>query len=154
MENSLKSLILAAGIVITCLVVGVGFYVSREAKQETMTSTGQIQDLIAEAEDANLIVYDGAKVSGNEVLWVMEHIASTRRPVYVQTMEGLKMLYKTREYYDQAYEGKENEKNYINPNAIFIGEVIKNENGVISCLSFCQEGAEPSDLWYDLSNSQ
>jgi hypothetical protein len=33
MENSLKGLILAAGTIITCVVITLAFYISREAKQ-------------------------------------------------------------------------------------------------------------------------
>ena len=32
MENSLKGLILAAGTIITCVVISLAFYISREAK--------------------------------------------------------------------------------------------------------------------------
>lgn len=41
MENSLKALILAAGTVITCVVITLGFYLSKEA--QSTASTGQVK---------------------------------------------------------------------------------------------------------------
>ena len=32
MENSLKGLMLAAGIIITCIIISLGFYIAREAR--------------------------------------------------------------------------------------------------------------------------
>lgn len=151
MENSLKGLILAAGIVITCMVIGVGFYVSRESKSTSMKATSQIQEMTSDIDNPKLMVYDGAKVTGSEVLWIMDHIACNRTPVYVQTLNGQKLMYQQTEGYYQFFAPDKNQRNHINPNAIFIGEAVRNSNGVVSCLSFCQEGAVPSDLWYDLS---
>ncbi len=150
MENSLKGLILAAGIVITCLVVGVGFYVSREAKSSSLDAAGQIQEMVSDVDNPKLMIYDGAKVTGSEVLWILEHIAGKKCPVYVQTMNGQKLMYQQIENYNKVYAPYKDKENHINPNAVFTGEAVRNKNGVVSCLSFCQEGATPQDIWYDL----
>lgn len=151
MENSLKGLILAAGIVITCLVIGVGFYVSRESKSTSAKAAEQIQDIMSQADNPKLLMYDGAKVTGSEVLWVLEHIACNRSPVYVQTLGGSKLMYQQYKNYYQVYGTRPNNKEHINPDALFHGQAVRNANGVVCCLYFYQDGQEPSDFWYDLS---
>ena len=48
MENSLKGLMLAAGIIITCIIISLGFYIAREARDTASEGTGQINQLQAE----------------------------------------------------------------------------------------------------------
>ena len=48
MENSLKGLILAAGTIITCVVISLGFFISREAKDTASNGANQINKLNAE----------------------------------------------------------------------------------------------------------
>ena len=45
MENSLKGLMLAAGIIITCIIISLGFYIAREARDTASEGTGQINQL-------------------------------------------------------------------------------------------------------------
>ena len=47
MENSLKGLLLAAGTIITCIIISLGFYIAREAKDTAATGAGQINALNA-----------------------------------------------------------------------------------------------------------
>lgn len=48
MENSLKALILAAGTVITCVVITLGFYLSKEAQSTASTGTSKIGKINSE----------------------------------------------------------------------------------------------------------
>ena len=48
MENSLKGLLLAGGTVITCIIIGLGFYIAREARDTASAGSGQINRLNAE----------------------------------------------------------------------------------------------------------
>ena len=68
MENSLKGLMLAAGIIITCIIISLGFYIAREARDTASEGTGQINQLQAEFTDASKTMYDGTEVSGNSVM--------------------------------------------------------------------------------------
>ncbi len=45
MENSLKGLLLAAGTIITCVIIGLGFYIAREARDTAANGAGQISKL-------------------------------------------------------------------------------------------------------------
>ena len=62
MENSLKGLMLAAGIIITCIIISLGFYIAREARDTASEGTGQINQLQAEFTDASKTMYDGNSV--------------------------------------------------------------------------------------------
>ena len=64
MENSLKGLILAAGTIITCIVIGLGFYIAREARDTASSGAGQINKLNAEFADTSKTMYEGTEVSG------------------------------------------------------------------------------------------
>ena len=74
MENSLKGLMLAAGIIITCIIISLGFYIAREARDTASEGTGQINQLQAEFTDASKTMYDGTEVSGSEVLNVIRKL--------------------------------------------------------------------------------
>ena len=76
MDNSLKGLILSAGVVITCIVVGLGFYISREAKNTSNNGISQITAINSEFMDVDKTMYDGTKVSGREVAKVIQKYES------------------------------------------------------------------------------
>ena len=61
MENSLKGLMLAAGIIITCIIISLGFYIAREARDTASEGTGQINQLQAEFTDASKTMYEDRK---------------------------------------------------------------------------------------------
>ena len=48
MDNSLKGLILAAGTIITCVVISLGFFIAREAKDTASNGANQINKLNSE----------------------------------------------------------------------------------------------------------
>ena len=85
MENSLKGLMLAAGIIITCIIISLGFYIAREARDTASEGTGQINQLQAEFTDASKTMYDGTEVSGSEVLNVIRKFSDETMGILVQT---------------------------------------------------------------------
>ena len=42
MDNALKGLVLAAGVVLTCMILGLGFYIAREAKATASVSANRL----------------------------------------------------------------------------------------------------------------
>lgn len=145
MENSLKGLILAAGIVITCLVIGVGFYVSREAKSASVKATGQINEITGELDEPAKVMYDGAVVSGREVLEVIQKYYShpnEKMEIKVATLvepttyNSYGSVGETMKNYTQT---KPNQKDYINPAGKFLGKVERNASKIITGISFTQQ---------------
>lgn len=149
MENSLKGLMLAAGTIITCLVISLGFFISREAKDTATNGVNQIGGLNAEFAAGDKTIYDGALVSGSEVLNVIKKYASDSIGIYVRT--GKSSTYYNSEF-DLTTGNYVNENNntyeialdngkdtYINPYGNFKGRVVTDGNNVITGIEFVQQ---------------
>ncbi len=149
MENSLKGLILAAGIIITCIIISLGFYIAREAKDTASSGAGQIQKLQAEFDDSTKAIYDGTIVSGSEV-------RNALRKFQEETMGILVTTKKNSTYYKYHFSSetgelgeaaagdyqkaqKEGNDNYINPNGKFASALVRDANGIITGIVFKQQ---------------
>ncbi len=149
MDNSLKGLILAAGVIITCLVVGIGFYISREASAAATNGTGQISRMNKEVAESDKIMYDGLDVTGSEVVNAINKYKSEDIAVKVSTKKSVV-------YYNRLLTNNDKEigevstasvKNtqtitsnyYINQKAQFTGEILRDANDTIIGISFEQQ---------------
>lgn len=145
MENSLKGLLLAAGTVITCIIIGLGFYIAREARDTASSGAGQINRLNAEFMESDKVMYDGISVTGSEVVNVINKFKNDELCVQVKTKKGEASY----GYTDTTLSSKSSHSiketqnlkgvNYINPNGLFLGEVIRDSNNVIVGLLFTQQ---------------
>lgn len=148
MDNSLKGLILAAGTIITCIVISLGFYISREARDTAASGAGQISKLNAEFNESDKVMYDGLTVSGSEVVNVINKFKNGDIAIQVNTK-------KCSTYYDNVLDDKQTEvvgassasvktaqntvsNTYINPNAQFLGNIIRDVNYTIIGIIFSQ----------------
>lgn len=146
MDNSLKGLMLAAGVVITCIVVGLGFYISREAKNTSSGGISQITRMNSEYQDISKTMYDGIKVSGREVAEAIEKYSSEIEAgdfvivVYTgkKTEASGGIVFNTTAH---PYSDIKDKKNvaYINPDGNFLGETIADDNGVVTTMTFVQQ---------------
>lgn len=147
MENSLKGLILAAGTIITCLVISLGFFIAKEAKTSAANGAGQISKLNAEFIESDKIIYDGTQISGSELMNVMQKFKNESLAIIVQTGKTTVSYHYN---YDEAT-GALNPSNskydtgttaaadkYINPTARFAGTVLRDQNGSIMAIKFVQ----------------
>lgn len=155
MENSLKGLILAGGTIITCIIVGLGFYISREARDTANNAVGQINRLNAEFSESDKLMYDNINVSGSEVVSVINkykeddmgiivNTKKTSNTMYNHTLTsssedgnttytlGVKATTKVKDAQDI------NNSLYINPNGFFYGQVLRDGNNVVVGLMFTQ----------------
>lgn len=148
MDNSLKGLILAAGTIITCIVISLGFYISREARDTAASGAGQISKLNAEFNESDKVMYDGLNVSGSEVVNVINKFKNGDIAIQVNTK-------KCSTYYVNVLDDKQTGINgsssasiktaqnslssvYINPNAQFLGSIIRDVNNTIIGIIFSQ----------------
>lgn len=148
MENSLKGLILAAGTIITCVVISLGFYISREAKDTASNGANQINKLNAEFLESDKTIYDGATVSGSEVINVIKRFAGDKLGVCVATNKSVlcygynvdvtsgNIVDKSQNNVSNAY--NEDNDAYINPYASFKGKIIRDDNDLITAIYFEQ----------------
>lgn len=148
MENSLKGLLLAAGTIITCIVIGLGFYIAREARDTANAGAGQISKLNAEFTESDKIMYDSLDVSGSEVVNVINKFKNDDIAIKVETFKntiyygrsliqedtemGVSVSNKVKDAQDSTH------VNYINPNAQFNGTVYRDKNNTIIGIGFKQ----------------
>ena len=149
MENSLKGLMLAAGIIITCIIISLGFYIAREASDTASSGTGQINELQAEFADTSKTMYENTEVSGSEVINVIRKFSDEMIGIKVQTKKNTS--YYIYQFSDADgslknastldYKSAQNaaSANYINPTGRFLGSVVRDANGTITGLSFVQQ---------------
>jgi hypothetical protein len=86
MENSLKLLILAAGIIIVCVVVAIGIFITKSGKNQINSVQAQISQAIDEFDNPNLQVYDGNTVSGQDVAQCVKKYASSSLTIKVKNL--------------------------------------------------------------------
>lgn len=149
MENSLKGLMLAAGIIITCIIISLGFYIAREASDTASSGTGQINELQAEFADTSKTMYENTEVSGSEVINVIRKFRDETIGVKVQTKKNTSYyIYqfndsdgslKQASALDYKSAQSATSANYINPTGRFLGAVVRDANGTITGLSFVQQ---------------
>ena len=148
MDNSLKGLILAAGTIITCIVIGLGFYIAREARDTAAGGAGQISKLNAEFNESDKVMYDSLEVSGSEVINVVNKFKNDDIGVKVTTRKKVTYYINYLEDNDTALGGssgssikdaqKSTHSSFINPNAQFIGEILRDVNQTIIGIAFVQ----------------
>lgn len=149
MENSLKGLILAAGTIITCVVISLGFYIAREAKNTASGGANEINRLNTEFSESDKTIYDGAIISGSEVISAIKKMKKQNVGVCVKTNQSNNYYCfifdedtgtlgeKSNSEYKMSTKSDSSE--YINPYASFEGKIVRDSNDVITGLIFSQE---------------
>lgn len=148
MENSLKGLMLAAGTIVTCLIISLGFFIAKEAKDSATSGANQISKLNNEFMENDKVIYDATEVSGSEVINVIRKFRNDMLAILVTTKKGTTAYNYTvdekagtldKAAVTEYQAGKAvTEKDYINPTARFMGNVIRDANGTIIGIKFEQ----------------
>lgn len=131
MNNGLKALLLAASTIITCIIVGLGFQMAREAKQIGNLVVDDLHQYKTALEERDLMKYDGVTVYGNDVVNLMKaELSEDGTGIWVTVTDGNRSItYKERNGVKKVQEI--GTLDYIMPTAEYVGEVIRNENEVI-----------------------
>lgn len=151
MNNGLKALLIAAGIIITCIVAGLAFQNTREGKAQASSAFAQFNTTMSEYQDLGKSMYDGLLVSGAEVRRLIENSIASKEYVQIKviTGDGVEKGY-VYETWDQEKgkllkESKElpsddkGSEGYINSRAVFLGSISKDDNGIIVQITFEQQ---------------
>ena len=134
-ESSSRVMIVAASVIIVCLVCGFSFYVAREGKNTGGKVTGEFMAFASEYQDVDLQLYDGMDVSGREVRNVITKCADDAN-VSVRVITKANTLGVV---YTTATFAAEGHVDYINDTALFTGRVTRNANDVINLITFTQQ---------------
>lgn len=139
MDNALKGFLLAAGVIITCLIIGIGFLVAREASATASSSSALLSDFQNELSESNITRYDGLEVAGSDVVnFIKKQLEGQSKEVknfYIKVVQ----VGKSRSYdqkSDLAGLRKYGHVDYIVPSSRFTGKVERDLNGVIVGITF------------------
>lgn len=134
MENSLTGLMMAAGTVITCVIISLAFFLAREGRGMVMDASNQMQDTRLAISQQEKLQYDRVFLTGAQVIAAVKKFennhtvtVTTKKTVLhfpISSMESI---------YDPAGE------NYISPEASFWSTLIRNESGVITGFQFTEK---------------
>lgn len=151
MNNGLKALLIAAGIIITCIVAGLAFQNTREGKAQASSAFAQFNTTMSEYQDLGKSMYDGLLVSGAEVRRLIENSIAAKEYVQIKvvTGDGTEKGY-VYETFDEEKKKLSKESKilpsdemgsdgYINSRAVFLGSITKDENGIIIQIVFEQQ---------------
>lgn len=151
MNNGLKALLIAAGIIITCIVAGLAFQNTREGKAQASSAFAQFNTTMSEYQDLGKSMYDGLLVSGAEVRRLIENSIASKEYVRIKVVTGdgvekgyvyenwdpeEKKLQKESQLLPSDEKGSDG---YINSRAVFLGSIEKDENGIIVQITFEQQ---------------
>lgn len=151
MNNGLKALLIAVGIIITCIVAGLAFQNTREGKAQASSAFAQFNTTMSEYQDLGKSMYDGLLVSGAEVRRLIENSIASKEYVQIKVVTGdgteqgyvyetfdevNKKLLKESKTLPSDDKGSDG---YINSRAVFLGSIVKDENGIIVQIRFEQQ---------------
>ena len=134
MSNGLKGLTLAAGVIITCMVISIGFFIAREAKDIAGQGIEQMGYYMEEMSVSGLDFYEGLSISGSE-------LERTVKRFYTQTGIWIHQKDGAVSYIDDRVEnvGESIRAMGLNPHGSFVGNLEYDEKGKVKWLVFKQE---------------
>ncbi len=140
MNHGLKALLIAASTIITCIIVGLGFSMAREAKQIGNYVVKELHSYRVSIEEQDYTKYDGVVVYGSDVVNLMKYVFSVKETGISVTVEenGENRIYVESEDIEKAQEV--GNTYYIAPAAEYTGEVKRNQNDVIVDIFFRRNG--------------
>ncbi len=140
MSHGLKALLIAASTIITCIIVGLGFSMAREAKQIGNYVVKELHSYRVAVEEQDYTKYDGVTVYGTDVVNLMKYAFTVEESGVSVVVEenGECRIYAEAEDIKRA--GEIGNMYYITPAAEYTGEVKRNKNNVIVEILFKKNG--------------
>lgn len=142
-----KIIIFAATVIVVCVLCAIGFKTANEGKSAVNAGTAQINSMASEYQDINKSIYDGTTILGSELVNLINKTVEKGDKEYlsikVKTGAGATTNYNY-DYDDSMRKVSttptaiKNDNSFINKTAQFKGQVIKDANNNIICISFEQ----------------
>lgn len=141
-SDSVKILIFASAVLITCILVTLGYRAAETAADISNHAILQMSELNDDIKDSNLIKYHETEITGSEVVNCMkkylgDYDERDTAAIYIEVRTNSSDNTYQNNLHLSEVKAFGNER-YIKPTAIFQGKVIKNENKVIIGLTFIQ----------------
>lgn len=154
MGHGLKLLLMAAGAIITCVVVVVGFQLTKSGKSDTSKASEQYTGVMSSYDNVQLTSYEDMEVSGTDVVNFIKDNASFIVNSQIDKIAVTTKLSGSQTYQASTYktetvqklkndvntnQGSTTASNYINPSGTFHCTVTRNSNGMITEITFQQK---------------
>lgn len=141
--DSVKILIFAATVIITCILVALGFQVASVAREIGNNAILQMADINNDLQSSDIKRYDQAEVYGSDVVncikkYLGDYHLSDVAPIYIAVKTSLSEQTYTNGGFIKEIKNFTNTR-YVKPTAVFIGSVEKNDNNVILGITFVQK---------------
>jgi len=143
MESINKFFLIAAGLIITAGLIFIGFRMEDIGSATANHVIEKFADFKQELEESEVEQYDGIMVSGSDVVNFMrkhlgQSMGESKGNIKITVVKGTKSVsYQEYEEIKEIYNFSH--ISYIDPTGLFQGQVIKNENGIISEVRFEQK---------------
>ena len=149
----MKAIIIGAGVVITMIVVSIGFLLMRSGQSTAQNAINRLDQISSEMSESQYTMYDGMEIRGNEVVNILRKFKDEYIGIYVETKKNGGLWYIHNVTLSSENEAKigsestnsisdtmdEKKDEYINPNGVFAGSIARDENGRIAALMFKQK---------------
>lgn len=136
-DIAVKIFLVVVGVILVGLIIAWSTGVFKDKKKDLNDGTERINRAISSMAEFDLLAYDGGSITGSLLLDLIEDARDGNIDVEIK-VKTIAMGTKDPTPYPTKAPSKE-EDNYINPNGIFIGEVERNENGIITGIAFTQQ---------------
>jgi len=148
MSVGLKGLTLGAGIVMTLVIISLAYYVTNVSAATVTTGTSKINNMSIQLQESDKTMYEGTDIQGSEVINIINKFKSESISIKVVTK-------KSTTYYNRNLTSTDTElgsistasirdaqkiesDNYVNQNAMFSVEVLRDINNTIIGLKLTQ----------------
>ena len=148
MSDSTKFLLLAATIIVVCVLVAAGFMMVKNGQSSVSGGVNQFNEMASDYADVNLAGYDGRVVLGSEVRSFLRKAKDEEYEFDITVTTKIGGPKGTVEYVGEDKDFKDSldiediattAENYINPHGQFLGKVHKNDNGMVKEVTFDQQ---------------
>lgn len=135
MENATKGLLMAATLIIVILLIGIGFNVANKSESAVDAGLKEIDKMTTQLSENSYTQYDGNEITGAEVKNAIKRFATEKICIKVNNgKQETEYIYNeslttdlSANVTDMLLEAndKGNLSKYINPNAIFLGRIVR-----------------------------
>ena len=141
MSDSTKFLLLAATVIVVCVLVAAGFMMVKNGQSSVRGGVNQFNEMASDYADVNLAGYDGRVVLGSEVVNCLRKLKDEAYDyeVVVKTKGNKDGVTYDKETTTVPKTESTTDPDYINPHGQFLGKVTKNKNGIVTSVSFEQQ---------------
>lgn len=143
-DIAVKIFLVVVGVILVGLLVAWSTGVFKDKKNDLSRSTEKINNVIGSLAEFDLLVYEGESIKGDTVIDLIKDVEERELNITITVITNINLEKK----HEGTIYGKDNnftlednktKENYINPNGLFIGEIQRNENGMVENITFTQK---------------